>query len=100
MVPMPMRSASNSCDARVVDLMLDGGALRAEDRALHDARVAAARGRAEHDGGEHGRGREQAGMRLIDHAAHEMALRDVRRLVREHAGELVLVGASRGTSRC
>ena len=30
-------------------------------------------------------------MRLIDHAAHQMPLGDVRRLVRHDAGELVLV---------
>ncbi len=46
----------------------------------------------EHDGREHGCGREQAGVGLVDHAAHQVALRDVRRLVREHARELVLVG--------
>jgi hypothetical protein len=39
----------------------------------------------------HGRGGEQSGMGLVDHAAHQMALRDVRRLVRQHTRELVLV---------
>ena len=86
--------------AGVVDLVLNRGALRAEDRALHDARVAAARGRAEHDGREHGRGREQAGVGLIDHAAHEVTLRDVRGLVREHARRARSRSWSRETSRC
>ena len=53
--------------------------------------IAAARGCAEQDGGQHRRGGDQAGMRLVDHAAHQMALGDVRGLVRHHAGELILV---------
>jgi len=63
MVPMPMRSASNS----------------------------AARGRSEDDGGQHGRGRDQAGVRLVDHAAHQMSLRDVGGFVGHHAREFILV---------
>ena len=34
---------------------------------------------------------DQAGVRLVDHATHQMPLGDVRGLVRHHAGELVLV---------
>ena len=41
MVPIPMRSASNSLAARVIDLVLNRRALSRQDGALHGAGVAA-----------------------------------------------------------
>ena len=76
---------------RVVDLMLNGGALARQDGAFHGVGIAAAGGRTQQNGGQHRSRRDQARMRLVDHAAHQMPLGDVRRFVRHDAGKLIFV---------
>ena len=75
-----------------VDLLLDGGALGGGDRALHGAAVAAG-GRPDEDGGENRGGGHEALLALRVDLARDMALRDVRRFVREHACKLRLIAA-------
>ena len=77
--------------ARVIDLVLYGRALACENGALHGVGRAPARGRPQQDGGQHGGGRDQPRMALVDDLAHQVALGDVRGFVGHDAGELVLV---------
>jgi hypothetical protein len=75
--------------ARVVDLVLDRGALSREHGALRPGR--AMRRRAQENRGQHGSRGHQTGVTLVDEPPDEMPLRDVRGLVRHHAGQLILI---------
>ena len=75
--------------AREIDLLLHGRALRHGDAA--ERGVTRAGGGADQDGGENGRHRRDALPALRAHAARDVTLRDVRDLVRQHAGELRFV---------
>jgi hypothetical protein len=76
--------------ARIVQLALRRGSLRADHRSLHAVGAAGAAGR-QHAQDQPGQA-EQRGALAVDDAARDVALGDVRQLVRQHRGQLVAGG--------